>query len=593
MGSNTHFRVVLIKPSHYDDDGYVIQWLRSAIPSNTLAQLYALAIDSAERQALGDDVEITVSAYDETNTRIKPKAIIREIRKAGGRGMVGMVGVQSNQFPHTMDLARPLHEAGIPVCIGGFHVSGCLAMLPETPPDIQEAIDLGISIFAGEAEDGRLDQIIQDAYRGELKPVYNYMNDLPGLDGAVAPMLPASSIKRYAGWHTTFDSGRGCPYQCSFCTIINVQGRKSRYRRPDDVEQIVRANAANGVTRFLLTDDNFARNKIWEEILDRFIKLREEEGIEVKFFVQVDALCHKIPRFIEKCARAGVNRVYIGLENINPANLLAAKKHQNKITEYRKMLQAWKDARVMTYCGYILGFPHDTPETIERDIEILKNELPVDLMEFFCLTPLPGSADHKALYEKGEWMEPDMNKYDLEHVCAKHPKMSREVWAATYRRAWDIYYTDEHVERILRRCAASRISVGKMLFLILWFIGNKRIENTHPVEGGYFRRKYRKDRRPSLGLESPFVFYPRYAWEIVSHHIRFLALAWRLGRYHRQIKNDPNARDYMDLALTPVTEEEMDELDMFTVSDSARESVAHARKLQSIKEKFQHESVGA
>ena len=100
------FKLFLIKPSHYDDDGYVIQWARSAIPSNTLAVLHGLALDCRERRVLGDDVDIDIVAIDETNTRIRPERIAREIAAAGGRGMIGLVGVQSNQFPHAVDLAR-------------------------------------------------------------------------------------------------------------------------------------------------------------------------------------------------------------------------------------------------------------------------------------------------------------------------------------------------------------------------------------------------------------------------------------------------------------------------------------------------------
>ena len=123
-----------------------------------------------------------------------------------------------------------------------------------------------------------------------------------------------------------------------------MQGRKSRRRSPDDVEHIVRLNYAQGLRAFFITDDNFARNKDWEIILDRLIHLREVEKFNTSFIIQVDTLCHKLPNFIEKCARAGVKRVFIGLENINPDNLLGAKKRQNKITEYREMLLAWKRA---------------------------------------------------------------------------------------------------------------------------------------------------------------------------------------------------------------------------------------------------------
>ena len=97
------------------------------------------------------------------------------------------------------------------------------------------------------------------------------------------------------------------------------------------------------------------------------------------------------------------------------------------------MLLAWKSAGVITYAGYILGFPADTVESIMHDIDVIKRELPVDLLEFFYLTPLPGSEDHLKLFKAGAWLDPDLNKYDLNHICTTHPKMSREEWDRAYR----------------------------------------------------------------------------------------------------------------------------------------------------------------
>ena len=123
-----NFHFIMIKPSHYDDDGYIIQWVRSSIPSNTLATLYSLAQDTAKRHILGEDVQIHLSAYDETNTRIKIKQLVRLIRKSGGHGLVALAGVQANQFPRAVDMGRQFRAENIQVCIGGFHVSGCLAI---------------------------------------------------------------------------------------------------------------------------------------------------------------------------------------------------------------------------------------------------------------------------------------------------------------------------------------------------------------------------------------------------------------------------------------------------------------------------------
>jgi radical SAM superfamily enzyme YgiQ (UPF0313 family) len=570
------FALYLIKPSHYDDDGYVIQWARSAIPSNTLAVLHGLAEDCRARRALGDDVEIDIAVIDETNTRVRPERIARAIGAAGGRGLVGLVGVQSNQFPHAVDLARRFRALGVQVAIGGFHVSGCLAMLPEMPGDLQEAQALGVSLFAGEAE-GRLDAVLADAYAGTLKPLYDFMNDLPGLEGAPMPILPAASITRTAGVVTSFDAGRGCPFQCSFCTIINVQGRKSRYRTPDDVEAIVRANLAQGISHFFITDDNLARNRNWEPMFDRLIAMRAE-GLVFNFVIQVDTLCHRIPRFIEKAAAAGVRRVFLGLENINPESLVGAKKKQNRIAEYRAMLLEWKKAGCFTYAGYILGFPADTPEMIVRDIRIIQRELPLDLLEFFCLTPLPGSEDHQRLHKAGIAMDPDMNKYDLEHVVTGHPVMSKSEWERAYRLAWETYYTPQHMETVMRRAVATGISPGKMMFLLIWFYGCVTIEKIHPLEGGYLRLKARRDRRPGLPRENPLIFYPKYVFGLIAKHVAISRIVWRMASVRRAIKRDPAARLYMDQALTPVTDAELDGLEMFNVTASARTAADKAKK---------------
>ena len=355
MGKRT-FRIILVKPSHYDDDGYVIQWRLSTIPSNSLASVYGLLASCAEEQALGPDVDIEIEAYDECNTVIDVRAAARRIKAAGG-GFVGLVGVQSNQFPRALDLAREFRAASVPVVIGGFHVSGCISMLPELPPDLKEAQALGVILFAGEGE-GRMADLLRDIAADRAKPVYNYLHDMPNMEAAAIPVLPRQVVTRVVGHYASFDAGRGCPFQCSFCTIINVQGRKSRYRTADDVEAIVRAHAAQGISHYFVTDDNFARNRNWETILDRLIDLRENQGFRIKLILQVDTLCHKIPNFIEKAARAGCNAVFIGLENINPESLQGAKKRQNKIWEYRVMLQAWRRAKVMTWAGYHPWFSH-------------------------------------------------------------------------------------------------------------------------------------------------------------------------------------------------------------------------------------------
>lgn len=572
------FHLILIKPSHYDDEGYVIQWMRSSIPSNTMAAIYGLALDCAERRVLGDDVQLSITALDETNTRVIPRQLGRMVQAAGGQGLIAMVGVQTNQFPRAMDLAREFRQSHLSVCIGGFHVSGCLAMLPTIPPDLQEAMDEGISLFAGEVE-GQLDRVLQDAYSGQLPPLYNVMKDPPGLEGQPVPYLPAHLVHRMSGARTSFDAGRGCPFLCSFCTIINVQGRKSRFRSPDDIEQLVRTNLGQGIHKFFVTDDNFARNQAWEPILDRLIQLREEEGLQFKITIQVDTMCHKIPRFIEKSGRAGVDRVFIGLESINPDSLEGSRKHQNKITEYRGMLHAWHRVGALTLAGLILGFPTDSPESITRDIQIIQKELPIDLLYFFILTPLPGSQDHKELYEQGVALATDMNTYDSVHVTMPHARMSEQELLDAYHQAWDTYYTPAHVETVIRRAKSWQFSMDKVKWMMLSFYAAAKVEGVHPMDSGVFRRKYRGDRRRGLPPENPVLFYAHYGWEIVSKHLRYVGLYWKFhGAYRRVMKGSTS--DAVDMAMQPVQVDELDTLDLFTATPAAQNVVEKLKKKQ-------------
>jgi DNA repair photolyase len=397
--------------------------------------------------------------------------------------------------------------------------------------------------------------------------------------------LPREFVRRTAGTNAAFDAGRGCPFQCSFCTIINVQGRQSRYRSPDDIEKVVRDNWKQNISRFFITDDNFARNREWEAIFDRLAKLRQVDKIPLGLMIQVDTMCHKIPRFIEKAKKAGVTRVFLGLENINPDNLAAAKKKQNKITEYRKMMLAWKDQGIFLYAGYILGFPGETPETIRRDIEIIQRELPVDLLEFNILTPLPGSEDHKTMWTKGVAMDSDLNKYDLEHPVTDHPKMRRDELQAIYEEVWGLYYTRAHIETLLKRAAVTKVPMLSLAKVLVQFSTMMQFEKVNPLQSGLIRMRHPTELRPGLTPENIVLFYARYARDLVVRNAEFvrtmrwiLATAWRIA-------HDPKRHAYHDVALTPIEDDEDENFDYLTKTDGAKAAIDHIKKIAELTHK--------
>ncbi len=516
-------RVVLIKPSKYDDDGYVIRFWKGVLPSNTLNVLHGLTESVKERRVFGN-LPIEIVTYDETAEKIPIKKIIRGARKPDTKTLVCLVGVQTNQFPRAFDIAKLFRSSNIPVIIGGFHTSGTINMLGEQEPDIQELLRESISVVSGEVE-GKWETILADFLRDELKPLYSFAQDLQSLvDIGTAP-LPKTSPKtmKHFAYPTfgTADTSRGCPFACTFCTIINVQGRKMRERSPESIASLVRDNyLEHGISFYFFTDDNFARKKLWRETFEALIQLREEEGIRVGFMMQVD-LARKPTDFVKLAARAGCTQVFIGMESVNPENLKAEGKKQNDVNEYQNIIKEWHDEGVVVHTGYIIGLPWDSKDQVARDIRFLMEELGPDQASFFMLTPLPGSHDHREMKKRGEWMDPDFNKRDSFHATIKHPQMTTEEWTQAYEDAWQAFYSKENMARVLARWSNDSKAYWNLMSVFFWYKNAAVIEKQHPMVAGFFRLKDRKTRRQGFAID-PLVVH---LWKRTKEITR-LFVAW-------------------------------------------------------------------
>jgi radical SAM superfamily enzyme YgiQ (UPF0313 family) len=512
--------VVLIKPSKYDDEGYVIRHFRGVLPSNTLACLCSLTEDLNRRKALGDNLEIRIKILDDTVQRIPVDRIIRSSHRSHCRTVIALVGVQSNQFPRAADIARRFRAGGLQVLIGGFHVSGTLALFPDIKPEIQELMDLGVTVVKGEVEE-TWGEILADALQDRLKPLYDFMDRKPDLFNKPIPTIHRSYLKRFITSNFgTIDCSRGCPYNCSFCTIINVQGHKVRYRSVETLAGAIRENyKRHSINFYFFTDDNFSRNACWREIFEMMASLRAEEGIFVGFMIQVDTQAYRIPDFVDLAFRAGCTQVFIGMESINPKNLRAAGKAQNQVQDYSEMIAAWHAANIATHIAYIIGFPFDTPESVEEDVNRLKQELGVGQASFFMLTPLPGSKDHARMMSAGEYMDPDLNRYDSFHETTRHPNFAPGEWYATYQKAWQSFYSFEHMRHVLAHAYPG--NYFNILRNFIWYKNSVQIEGGHPMIHGFFRLKDRTDRRPGFPVEQRLTHFVRR-----FRDVRGLARKW-------------------------------------------------------------------
>ena len=217
------------------------------------------------------------------------------------------------------------------------------------------------------------------------------------------------------------------------------------------------------------------------------------------------------PDFMAKAAEAGCSQVFIGMETINSENLASSGKRQNKVEDYRSMIDAWHSAGIACHVGYIIGFPFDTPQSVREDIRRLREEIRVDQASFFMLTPLPGSQDHVEMQKRGDWMEPDYNKFDSFHATALHPRMSGEEWFETYNQVWRDFYTVDSMKSILAR--ANNWTYWGLFKNFVWY-KYALIERTHPMICGFFRLKDRTDRRPGYAIDSVWTHARRRIGEV-------------------------------------------------------------------------------
>jgi radical SAM superfamily enzyme YgiQ (UPF0313 family) len=516
--------VVLIKASKYDRDGYLLQFARGVLPCNSLAVMWSLTQAAFRSESL-KGIICEMAAFDETTRRgrVVPQRIMAEYGGLGTKVVVGFVGVQTNMFPRACDLAWEFKKCGATVVIGGFHVSGSISTLfdgddssipcPHVMPlELQALMDKGIILFHGEAEDV-WHRVLRDIVHDEAKVLYR--GGRPSLEFAPLPEFPARYFRGFMDRCHTIDSGRGCPFKCSFCTSIRVQGRTMRFRSPRAIVAYVRERArCERNPFFFITDDNFARNPQWRELLEGFVGLRKEEGLRFCFMIEADLAAWKLPQFIELLGRAGCTRVFNGVESVRQETLARTQKRQNQVKDYSEMCARYHAAGIAVHGTYIVGFPDDVPATIAEDVATLKS-LGFDQISFFILTPLPGSEDHVRLFMHGIPMDADFNRYDTFQPAIDHPRMSREEWQGAYNRAWREFYTLDHMAAALTR-VGSRGYWG-LFKNFVWYRWSALVEGVHPMMAGFYRYRDYGARRP----DAPPVSVEEHITSEIRRYVRY------------------------------------------------------------------------
>jgi radical SAM superfamily enzyme YgiQ (UPF0313 family) len=533
-------RVYFIKPSRYDEEGYVQFYRYGVQPNNTLTVLASLNDAFNKRYAAQRNVLLETILWDEgCDGVVSPdnvKAIKEKAHEDGVELLIGMAGVQSNQYPRGRDLALQFVASGVTTMMGGFHVSGY-------PDSCKFLNSCGVTTVAGEAENLWHD-IIEDFLSGELKPHYSVTEGIrakTGRDDIIVPLITDAQLPmvddRYLSRFvnpamTTLDTSRGCPFTCSYCSVKNVMGRTMRSREPEAVVNWVRdAIRYHRIESLFLVDDDFFRSPRWEEILTGLGEVKKEfPKLSFMMQVDVDASCYanlaegetdspkhkRSRRFVELAAKAGCYEAFVGIESLNPDNLNFATKYQNtddrrhrlnltdakaKVYEkYRRVVDNWHRAGIGVHAGYMLGFPFDGRDCGRVAARVLR-KLGFDIVSFFIMTPLPGTEDQIRYTKENAIIDWDFNQLDSQHVTLKHELLDPHSWMQAYREAFAGFYTVRGLLHTIFTVAGGRglgaeARMANLRQFIYYFFSYR--QGRHPMVGGIWQIRRRDVRRAAI-----------------------------------------------------------------------------------------------
>jgi radical SAM superfamily enzyme YgiQ (UPF0313 family) len=388
-------------------------------------------------------------------------------------GLVG-IGAMTRMIAKAYRVADSIRAAGIPVVMGGPHVTG----VPEEALGRSGGPRHADAVALGEADE-TWPRIVEDAARGELKELYAPVDALgrerkPSL--LDYPIIPWDSIdlqqfnripsflgpvlrRLGCAWETfhiiPIESGRGCPYGCEFCTVTGFFGDSIRFRSNRSiVEEMLtikeRARNTRGKVAVFFVDDNFAINVKRTKALLRDVIAA---GAELWWVGQISANLLHDEELLDLIAASGGKWIFIGMESLDPANLASVNKSFCKPADYTGVLEALARRHVYGITSFIFGLDHDTPGVAERTLARIRSWPPV-LPVFGQITPFPATPLYARLEKEGRLIRP---KHWLEFApfrMAHTPlKITIHEVQDEVRYAWTNSYSPAAIEGVLESIA--------------------------------------------------------------------------------------------------------------------------------------------
>ncbi len=351
------------------------------------------------------------------------------------------------------EIAKLVKLAGVPVFMGGPHVT----FLPD------EALEYVDFVVRGEADDIIVDfvkalfekkgfekiqglsyRIDGKVHHNKTSPFCKDLDKLPCPDFKIISGVEKKGLKRFS--ITPIMTSRGCPYDCSFCSVTGMFGQKYRFRSKERVMEELIHNRDHGGNWVFFYDDNFCANKKrTKELLQTMIDAR----VTPKWTAQVRVEIAKDPELLDLMKRSNCHTVYIGLESVNPETLKAYNKKQS-VEDIENCIKILHKKGIRVHGMFVFGSDQDTTDTIAETVRFAKKNN-IESVQFLILTPLPGTKCFRDLESEGRIITKDWSIYDAHHVVYQ-PKLMNyyQLQSETIRATKEFYSVGSIVKRAVK-----------------------------------------------------------------------------------------------------------------------------------------------
>ena len=315
--------------------------------------------------------------------------------------------------PRAYELAHNFRAKGAKVVLGGIH--------PSVMP--QEAAAYANAVVVGEAE-GLWPKVLKDIENGAWKKIYR--NWQPDISSSPLPIRKKRrSFLGFPPYVTPIMFSRGCPYDCEFCCVHTVYGRKQRFI---PVENIIRDIAESGTRNLMFLDDNIGGVRHYALALFKAL-----EPLRVSWVGQASARMVLDDELFTAAVRSGCRGLFIGVECIEPEVSKKFSKSLSSVSQYEKVVKRCRESGVVFHGSFIFGLDDQSPEVFDHTLEfLLRNRVPS--ISANILTPYPGTKLFNRFVEEERILHTNWSYYDHLTVCFQPRAMQPEELSEKY---WD------------------------------------------------------------------------------------------------------------------------------------------------------------